>query len=172
MSNFLDDTPATNNNTPTEAVAPAPKKESSVIVNLILVVWGIFALGKGVLDLLVWMKTIAAPDFLQTLNSYLASKGSANVMNLIGIEPVINAVLGFWALIAGLRLFGRKRADWGIALVVLSLMTAAALTEVMRWFTVPNAFDLTFWPVWVVMVSGLFGFLGFCWLVLTGKSFD
>jgi hypothetical protein len=170
MSTILNDSPAADLPT-TDAGVPGPKKESSLIVNLILILWGVFALGKGVLDMLVWMKTLPAPDWLQSLNTFLASKGSAHALNLIGADPVLNAVLGFWALVAGFRLFSRRRAAWGIGLVVLCLMTAFALTQVVAWITVPEAFDLAFWPVWAVMASGLFGLLGFFWLLLTGKSY-
>ncbi|MBN1413310.1 MAG: hypothetical protein JW969_20885 [Spirochaetales bacterium] len=151
---------------------PPPKKESSFIVNLILIFFGLTALLKGIFDLLIWMKILTIPEWMQSLYEYTASRSAGNIFHVLGIEEIVNTMLGFWALITGLSLFRHNRSSWGMALVILSTQAGISLYRVINWFSVPDSFDIMFWPNWIVMVSGLLALLGFFWLLLTRKSYS
>ena len=147
------------------------KKQSSMLLNLFMMGIGLFFLSKGVLELLTWWRVAPLPDWLATAYRGLSDNDLANVSSLLGTTAIISTTLGFWALIAGLLMFREQESGWGMALVILSTIALMGIATIIRWIGNPSSFSLTYWPTWVTMITVLFGFLGFFYLLFTGKRY-
>jgi len=155
-------------NTDTNAV----KKESNTLLNIIMILMGAVFVLKGVFDLLLWLEVVPFPAWLQAVYDSLKGEEAASALSFLGSQGIISATLGFWSLVAGVLLFKEEESGWGMSLVILSIMTIIGITSIITWITVPDSFDLLFWPNWVTIFTTIVGLFGFIYLLITKKRYS
>ncbi len=148
------------------------KKESSTLLNIIMIIMGAVFVLKGVFDLLLWLEIIPFPAWLQAVSDSLKGEEAVSALSFLGSQGIISATLGFWSLIAGVLLFKEEESGWGMSLVILSIMTMMGFTAIITWITVPDSFDFFYWPNWVTMVTTIAGLFGFIYLLITKKRYS
>jgi hypothetical protein len=175
----MDDINLTGNTPPTESQTvsigkskPPAKKESSTVLNLILIVIGLIFIGKGLLDLVVGFKLLKLPDWLVMLHTTLSSKEAGAALSFFGSDGINSTILGIWSLIAGIILFREGKSGWGIAIVVLSIIAGSGISSIAKWISAPSGFDFLYWPNWVMILTTAASVLGFLFLLLTKKHYN
>jgi hypothetical protein len=148
------------------------KKESSSVLNIIMIIVGLLFFGKGILDFVAWFKLFAMPEWLVTLHTALGSKEAGAALSFFGTQGIVSAMLGLWSFIAGILLFRAQESGWGMAIVILSTIAANGITAVIGNITSSETFDLLYWPNWVVILTTLAGILGFFFLLMTKKRYS
>ncbi|MBN1698253.1 MAG: hypothetical protein JW881_12125 [Spirochaetales bacterium] len=148
------------------------KKQSSLVLNIIMIVIGLVFFSKGVLEFLAWLKVFPLPDWLKTIAISLDSRDMGNALSFLGTQGIISATLGFWAVIAGFLMFGEQESGWGMALVILSIMVVMSVSAVLTWILNPKTLDLAYWPNWITMVAIAIGLFGFIYLLATKKRYS
>ncbi len=152
--------------------AQKPKKESSAVLNIIMIIVGLLFFGKGILDLVSWLKLAAMPDWLVTLHTALGTKEAGAALSFFGTQGIVSTMLGLWSVIAGILLFKEQESGWGMAIVILSTIAANGLSAVIGSLGAKEPFDLLYWPNWVVILTTLAGILGFFFLLITKKRYS
>jgi hypothetical protein len=142
------------------------KKDSNELLNILLILIGIVFLFMAVMQFLAWAGIIV-PAWI----SDLASEAEAT-LTFFGAQGLISAVLGFWAIISGIGMFGEEEWAMGQALVVLSIMAVTSISPIIGWITTPASFDVGYWPNYVTIVAFILGIVGFFWLLFTRKRYD
>jgi hypothetical protein len=148
------------------------KKQSSLLLNILMIIIGLFFFSKGVLEFLTWIKVIPFPDWLTTVFTSLESRDLGGAISFLGTQGIVSATLGFWALIAGFLMFGEQESGWGMALVILSIMVIMGAATIMTWILNPKTLVFTYWPNWVTMVTVVIGLFGFIYLLVTKKRYS
>jgi len=170
--NLSGNTPGSESGTVSIEKTKSPaKKESSTVLNLIMIIIGLIFIGKGLLDLAAGFKSLKLPDWLISLHTTLSSKEAGAVLSFFGSEGLTQAILGMWSLISGISLFREGKSGWGIAIVVLSIIAGSGVSSITKWVIMPSGFDLLYWPNWVVIVTTAASILGFLFLLLTKKRY-
>jgi len=159
-------------NQQTENNAVETVKQSSTILNIIMIILGIFFLAKGILEFFIWLNLIPAPLWLERIYNSLKGQDAANALAFLGPQGIVSATLGFWSLIAGILLFKEQESGWGMALVILSTITLIGISIIITWITVPGSLDFNYWPNWITILSVLIGFVGFIYLLFTKKRYS
>jgi hypothetical protein len=155
------------------STAPTPsKKQSSLLLNILMIIIGLFFFSKGVLEFLTWLKVIPFPDWLKTIFASLDSRDVGGALSFLGKQGIISATLGFWALIAGFLMFGEQESGWGMALVILSIIVIMGASTIVTWILNPKTLDFTYWPNWVTMITVVIGLFGFIYLLVTKKRYS
>ncbi|MFX1495170.1 MAG: hypothetical protein ACFFBZ_12865 [Promethearchaeota archaeon] len=136
------------------------KKESSALLNIIVIILGAYFLFLAVIQTLAMVGiTIALPPEVAYFAGLL---GSGSML--------VSYVLGFWAFIAGFGLFKEQEWAMGIALVVLSLMAVVSLSYLLPLLSIPNWYAA--WTSWVYIVALVISVIGFVYLLITRRRYD
>ncbi|MFX1498429.1 MAG: hypothetical protein ACFFBH_12960 [Promethearchaeota archaeon] len=132
-------------------------KESSAILNILLIVLGLIFLLKAITEVLGWFGI-----FLP---------GVEGIPEVFGALGLVSIALGVWSIISGVGMF--KEAKWamGIALVVLSIMVLTGIAPIVGWIQNPASFIYTDWPNYITIISFVIGLIGFFWLLFTRKRY-
>ncbi|MBN1413228.1 MAG: hypothetical protein JW969_20475 [Spirochaetales bacterium] len=146
-------------------------KKSNFILNLLMILFGLLFLGRGVLTFLTWLNVIPIPEWLQNIYAKLSGEQAQQALSFLGPEAIISSALGFWAFIAGILMFFNEESGWGMAVVVLSTMALMGGSAILNWITIPNSFDVGYWPNWITMLTVVVGVIGFFWLLFTKKRY-
>jgi len=144
------------------------EKDSNELLNILMIILGIIFILKAVFEFLAW-GGIYVPSWL---SDWATNPDAEAALAILGGQGIISAVLGFWCLIAGIRMFAEEEWALGAALVVLSIMALMGVSAIIRWITVPGVFDITYWPNWVTIAATIIGGIGFFWLLFTRKRYD
>jgi hypothetical protein len=148
------------------------KKQSSLLLNILMIIIGLFFFSKGVLEFLTWLKVIPFPDWLKTVFASLESRDLGGALSFLGTQGIVSATLGFWAFIAGFLMVGEQESGWGMAIVILSIMVIMGAATIATWILHPKTLDFTYWPNWVTMVTVVIGLFGFIYLLVTKKRYS
>jgi hypothetical protein len=158
------------------ASQPAPpkktKRESSAALNVILIIVGLLFFGKGLLELVFWLKPSPLPDWIASLHNALGSKDAGAALAFFGTQGIVSTMLGLWSFISGILLFRARETGWGMAIVVLSMIAANGISAIFGELSAGAAFDLLYWPNWVVILTSLAGIFGFFFLLVTRKRYS
>jgi hypothetical protein len=139
------------------------KRQSSTILNLLLIIFGAIFLLQGVVTLLVSYTSIAMPAWIVgTLGA------TAEAQALLGATGWSNIALGIWALICGIAMFAEEEWAMGQALVVLSLMAINALPLAVASIV---AGDWGSVYTYIYILVGLVGIVGFVYLIITHRRY-
>ena len=141
------------------------KKDSNELLNILLILIGIVFLFLAVMQFLAWAGIIV-PAWISSLAT------QAEALTFFGTQGLISAVLGFWAIVSGIGMFGEEEWAMGQALVVLSIMAVTSVSPIIGWITTPASFDAGYWPNYVTIVAFILGVVGFFWLLFTRKRYD
>jgi hypothetical protein len=164
--------PTTPANEQKPQVQPEKKKESSTILNIILVILGLLFIGKGVLDFLAWSNPQAAPSWISSLHSALSSKDAGAALSFFGNQAIVSTMLGLWCFIAGILLFRERATGWGMSIVLTSTIAANGISAIIGTVTATSVFDFLYWPNWVVILVSFASILGFFFLLMTRKRYQ
>lgn len=139
-------------------------KESSVVLNILMIVIGLIFIFKSILELLAWAGVIVPDVFIPILDE-------AAALSIFGSLGLISIALGFWCIVAGIGMF--REAEWamGQALVVLSIMVITGVSPIITWIQNPASFDVGYWPNYITIIAFLVGIFGFIWLLITRKRY-
>ncbi|MBN2157358.1 MAG: hypothetical protein JW776_15035 [Candidatus Lokiarchaeota archaeon] len=139
------------------------KKQSSTMLNLLLIIFGAIFLIQGVVSLLVSYFGITMPLWvLGTLGA------TTEAQALLGATGWSNIALGIWALIAGIAMFAEEEWALGQALVVLSLMAINAIPLAVS-SIVASAWGVAYTYVYIFV--GIVGVFGFIYLIATSRRY-
>lgn len=152
--------------------APSKPKQSNPVLNIFLILVGLFFLSRGTLEFLVWFNLVPPPDWLAAVSSQLNSRDFISAFSFLGTQGITAAVIGFWAVIAGILLFREQESGWGMAMLILSVIIVMGAASVFVWFYSPSTFDLGYWPNWVTMVTLVIGLFSFVYLLATKKRYS
>jgi hypothetical protein len=139
-------------------------KESSTILNILMIVIGLVFIFKSILELLAWAGVVV-PDALLPI---LTEAGALSIFGSLGL---ISIALGFWCIVSGIGMF--REAEWamGQALVVLSIMVLSGIPQIITWIMNFASFDVEYWPNYITIIAFLVGVFGFIWLLITRKRY-
>ncbi|MFX0076184.1 MAG: hypothetical protein ACFE96_12125 [Candidatus Hermodarchaeota archaeon] len=140
-------------------------KQSSTILNILIIAVGAIFLFKAVINLLTSFG-IAFPELLGEWDSELQGVAA------LGSSALVSLVLAFWFIISGIGMF--KEAEWamGQALVVLSITVAMGIEPVIELILNPSTFSWTDVSSLIILISFIIGVVGFIWLVITRRRYD
>jgi cytochrome c biogenesis protein CcdA len=141
------------------------KKDSNELLNILLIVIGIAFLFLAVMQFLAWAGIIV-PAWITAL---AGEAGPA--LSFFGSQGLISAILGFWAIVSGIGMFGEEEWAMGQALVVLSIMAMTSVSPIIGWILTPASFDVAYWPNYITIFAFVLGVLGFFWLLATRKRY-
>jgi hypothetical protein len=158
--------------TTTSADSGGQTKQSSALLNILILLLGLFFLSKGVLEFLTWAKLIPLPQWLQKIEKALSRTDLQEALSFFGTQGIVSAALGFWAFIAGILLFMEQESGWGMALVILSMMVIMGLSSALAWIFNPSSFQVTYWPNWITILAMVIGLFGFLYLLITRKRYQ
>jgi len=147
-------------------------KQSNTVLNIIMILIGLFFLSKGVLEFLTWLNIIPLPVWLHSIYEKVNSEDLSSALSFLGTQGIVTAILGFWALIGGILMFGEQESGWGMAVVILSMIVVMGLASIITWIITPSSFDLTYWPNWITLITVIIGFFSFIYLLLTKKRYN
>ncbi|MFW9773269.1 MAG: hypothetical protein ACFFBY_12070 [Promethearchaeota archaeon] len=135
-------------------------KESSTVLNILLILLGLVFLFKAVIEVLNWFGILLPGEW-----------GGFEELEIFGALGLVSIALGVWSIIAGVGMF--KEAKWalGIALVVLSIMVLTGIAPIVGWIQDISSFDYTYWPNYITLISFVIGIVGFFWLLFTRKRY-
>lgn len=146
-------------------------KQSSTLLNILMILIGLFFLSKGVLELLIWLKIVPIPEWLNSIYSKLNTKDLNSALSFLGTQGILTATLGFWSFIGGILLFGEQESGWGMAIVILSTIVIMGFASIIKWITNPSTFAVVYWPNWITILTTVIGFFGFFYLLFTKKRY-
>lgn len=136
------------------------KKESSAILNIIVIILGAYFIFLAILQTLSMLGiSIALPPEVALFAGLL---GSGSML--------VSYVLGFWAFIAGFGLFKEEEWAMGIALTILSLMAVVSLSYLIPLLGIPTWY--TAWTSWIYMIAFVISLIGFFYLLITRRRYD
>jgi hypothetical protein len=144
------------------------KKDSNELLNFLLIIIGIIFIFTAVMSFLAWAGVVV-PAWLADFATNPDLEAS---LAFFGTQGLIQAVLGFWAIVSGIGMFGEQEWAMGQALVVLSIMAVTSISPIIGWLTVPTSFDIAYWPNYIIIVAFILGIVGFFWLLFTRKRYD
>ncbi|TFG03004.1 MAG: hypothetical protein EU542_03575 [Promethearchaeota archaeon] len=143
-------------------------KDSNELLNILLILIGIVFLFVAVMQFLAWAG-IVVPSWLA---GFAGDPDLAAALTFFGSQGLISAILGFWAIVAGIGMFGEEEWAMGQGLVVLSIMAVTSISPIIGWIANPASFDVGYWPNYVTIVAFVLGVLGFIWLLFTRRRYD
>jgi hypothetical protein len=142
-------------------------KQSSTILNLLIIIFGLFFAFVGILDILTGSFGLTLPGWLA---STYASINDPAVLALLGNAGWTTTALGVWAVIAGVALFAEEEWALGQTLVILSLMAINSIPTVISLFmTSPIVWGSVY--LWVYLVIAIVSVVGFIYLLVTSKRY-
>jgi len=144
----------------------ADKKQSSTILNLLVIIIGVVFAFLGIIQLLTGFGLVL-PTWLV---SVYATLGDPAVLALIGAAAWTTAGIGIWAIIAGIFLFKEEEWAMGQTLVILSLMALNSIPWVIAEF-MSGAVNWASLFLWVYLVIALVSVVGFVYLLITSKRY-
>lgn len=143
------------------------KKQSSTILNLLIIIFGIFFAFVGVIDIITGTFGVALPTWLA---SVYAGAADPAILALLGNAGWTTTALGVWAIIAGIFLFMEEEWAMGQALVILSLMAINSIPTVISLFmTTPIVWGSMY--LWIYLVVAIVSVVGFVYLLFTSKRY-
>ena len=143
------------------------KKESSTILNLLVIIFGVVFAFLGLIQLLSGFG-LTLPGWLV---SVYATLGTSEVLALLAAGAWTTAGIGIWAIIAGIFLFKEEEWAMGQTLVILSLMALNSIPFVVAEF-MSGAVNWASVFLWVYIVVGLVSIVGFVYLLITSKRYS
>ncbi|MBD3195540.1 MAG: hypothetical protein GF317_10820 [Candidatus Lokiarchaeota archaeon] len=139
-------------------------KDSNELLNIILILLGLFYIFLAVLDFLAWAGIpLALPAWVT------ASDASQEIQGLLGSQGLVTIALGVFAVVAGIGMFKEEEWALGIALVVLVIIVINSVSELLGFITTSE-----WWLNWINYISIgalVIGVLGFLWLVFTTERY-
>ena len=142
------------------------KKQSSTILNLLIIIFGLFFAFLGVIGLLTSFG-IDLPDFLDTA---FAAINDPAILSVIGAAFWTTAGIGIWAIIAGIFLFMEEEWAMGQSLVILSLMAVNSIPMVVVEFSA-STINWGSMYLWIYLVVGVVSVVGFVYLLITSRRY-
>ena len=143
------------------------KKQSSTLLNLLLIIFGVIFAFVGVINILTGTFGMTLPPFLMDAYALL---GDPAVLALLGNAGWMTTALGLWAIIAGIAMFMEEEWAMGQALVIFSLMAINSIPTVIGYFMAsPIVWGNVF--LWVYLVVALVSVFGFIYLLITSKRY-
>ncbi len=142
------------------------KKQSSTLLNLLLIIFGVVFAFIGVIDILTGTFGIVLPPWLM---SVYAAIGDPEVLALLGNAGWMTTALGIWAIISGIAMFMEEEWAMGQALVIFSLMAINSIPTVIGYFMAAAWGNLFLWVYLVVALVSVFGFI---YLLITSKRYN
>jgi hypothetical protein len=142
------------------------KKDSNELLNTLLIIIGLLFIWQAIMRFLAWAGIII-PPWISNLGTDVGS-----TLTFFGTQGLISAIIGFWAIVAGIGMFREEEWAMGQGLVVLSIMAVTSFSTILGWITTPASFDATYWPNYITMVAFVLGVVGFFWLLFTRKRYS
>ncbi len=144
------------------------KKDSNELLNILMILIGIVFIFTAVMSFLAWAGLVV-PSWLA---DFATDPDLQAALTFFGTQGLIQGVLGFWAIVSGIGMFGEQEWAMGQGLVVLSIMAVTSVSPIIGWLTNLGSFDAGYWPNYVIIVAFILGVVGFFWLVFTRKRYD
>ena len=140
-------------------------KQSSAILNILVIAMGAIYLFKAVINLLTSFEVVF-PELLGEWDNELQGVAA------LGSSGLVSLVLAFWFIISGIGMF--KEAEWamGQALVVLSITVAMGIEPVIELILQPATFSWTDISGLIVLIAFIVGVVGFIWLLIKRRRYD
>ena len=139
------------------------KKQSSKLLNSLLIIIGVIILIQGVINLLLSFFVEVPEWLLTTLETTHDAQGS------VGAIGWMNIGLGIWAIISGISMFAEEEWAMGQALVILSLIglntIPAAINNILA-----DAWNYLF--TYIYLLGALIGVVGLFYLLITGRRYN
>ena len=145
---------------------PTKKKDSNELLNILLIIIGLLFIWQAIMQFLAWAGIIV-PTWISDLGTDIGA-----TLTFFGAQGLISAIIGFWAIVAGIGMFGEEEWAMGQGLVVLSIMAVTSFSAILGWITAPSSFDAAYWPNYITIAAFVLGVLGFFWLLFTRKRYD
>jgi uncharacterized membrane protein len=143
---------------------PVKEKDSNELLNTLLIIIGLLFIAQAILQFLAWAGIIV-PAWISDVAAETAA------LTFFGTQGLISAILGFWAIVSGIGMFGEEEWAMGQGLVVLSIMAVTSVSPIVGWITTPSSFDAAYWPNYITMVAFILGVVGFFWLLVTRRRY-
>jgi len=142
----------------------ADKKQSSTILNILLILFGALFLIQGVVGVLASYGIMMPPWLLTGLAA------TAEAQALLGGAAYMTTALGIWALIAGIALFFEEEWALGQSLVILSLIAINSIVAtVAEFMSAPIAWGTAI--LWINLIAAILSVVGFVYLLITSKRY-
>jgi len=142
----------------------ADKKQSSTILNLLLIIFGALFLLEGVVGVLASFGILMPAWLLSSLAATVEAQA------LLGGAAFMTTALGIWALICGIAMFFEEEWAMGQALVILSLIAINSIVATVGAFTHPPIVWSSI-PFWINIVAAILSVIGFIYLLITSKRY-
>lgn len=168
MSDEVVNVPETSTDT---GVSEPKSKQSSAVLNILMILVGLFFLSKGMVELLIWLKIVPIPAWLDSIYSRLNTENLNSALSFLGTQGILTATLGFWSFIGGILLFKEQESGWGMAVVILSTIVIMGFASIINWIMNPSSFAVVYWPNWIIILTTVIGFFGFFYLLFTKKRY-
>ena len=145
---------------------PTKKKDSNELLNILLIIIGLLFIWQAIMQFLAWAGIIV-PTWISALGTDIGA-----TLTFFGAQGLISAIIGFWAIVSGIGMFGEEEWAMGQGLVVLSIMAVVSFSVILGWIATPASFDAAYWPNYITIAAFILGVLGFFWLLFTRKRYD
>ncbi|NMC08401.1 MAG: hypothetical protein GYA24_24550, partial [Candidatus Lokiarchaeota archaeon] len=142
-------------------------KDSNELLNIFLIIIGGLFIFQGII---YYVEAYFPGTFgfmptwiLDNLGGGSGGDGTQAFQALMGDSALMRLVMGAWAFIAGIGMFGEQEWAWGQALVVMSMILVTTGGAVITNFTngaVLTAALWTSWPWYIQFISVVFSALG------------
>ena len=144
----------------------ADKKQSSTILNLLVIIIGVVFAFLGIVTILTGYG-VGLPTWLV---SVYATLGDPAVLALLAAGAWTTAGIGIWAVVAGIFLFKEEEWAMGQTLVVLSLMALNSIPWVISEF-LSGVVNWASVFLWVYLVIAIVSVAGFIYLLITSRRY-
>ena len=134
--------------------------DSNELLNIFLIILGIFYLMQGILMYFPWLLYING-NVGNVLGSVFLSEGGLAFANTLSGNYI---VIGGGALMAGIGMFAEQEWGWGMALIILLIVIFSSIFSVL-------AFNWASWIWWVQVLSLVFAIIGIPWLLATKERY-
>jgi hypothetical protein len=139
-------------------------KDSNELLNILLILLGLFYIFLAVMEFLAW----AGIDF--ALTSWATGEASTTIQSVLGSQGLVTITLGIFAFIAGVGMFKEQEWALGMALVVLAIIVVNAVSDLIGMVTAGGDF-LTGLTFWLTIVALIIAAVGFLWLAFTTERY-
>jgi len=137
------------------------QKDSNELLNIILIILGVFYIFIAVMEFLSGAGII--PTEL-----YAGSEVSATMAATLGSRGLLTIVLGIFAVIAGIGMFREEEWALGMALVILAIIVVNSISQI--WGLIGGDF-LGAISFWISIVALIIAAVGFVWLLFTTERY-
>jgi len=140
-------------------------KDSNELLNIILILLGLFYIFLAVVDFLTWAGIpLALPPEIT------GSEASAQLQAILGSQGLVTITLGVFAVVAGIGMFREEEWALGIALVVLAIIVVNSISDLIGIIGAGGAWYFV-WVNYITIIALIIGVVGFFWLIFTTERY-